>query len=153
MVGRLVQLIVLGIVAYYGYTVGLPWAKERFNLRSEPTEEDRAAEEAFFCVSQGDRANDQLVSEVRQIIRPPVDQAVWSTVLIQVGGSISAAETACSCSGEACARVGEAMYELRQLLTLFDDMVGGRSQSFGNPAVRQERVDRLLNEARSLAGG
>ena len=154
MLGRLFQILAIVIVGYYAYTVGLPWARENIDaLGGKPTAESQAAEGAGACVAEAGRANDQFASEVRQLIRPPVDQAVWSSALIRLGGGLSAAESACSCAHEACDRATEAMYELRGLLSLFDDMVNGRTQTFANPAVLQERVDRLLNEARALAGG
>ena len=153
MLGRLFQLAAIAIVLYYGYTVGLPWARENLDsLRSEPAAEDQAAEEAVACVAEARRANDRFASEVTEILRPPVDQAVWGSILVGLGGSIGGAESTCGCPHEACLRAGEAMYELRQLLSLFDDMVNGRSQTFANPAVLQERVDRLLDEAWTLAG-
>ena len=154
MLGRLFRLAAVAIVIYYGYTVGLPWARENFDsLRSEPLPEDRAAEDAVACVSEARRANDRFAAEVTQVIRPPVDEAVWGSILVGLSGSVGAAESTCGCPHEACGRAREAMYELRQLLSLFDDMVNGRSQTFANPAVLQERVDRLLDEAWTLAGG
>ena len=72
-------------------------------------------------------------------------------MLLRVGGALAAAENACSCSTEACAKGTDAVYELRTMFDEFNDIAHGNPMGIGNPARRQERVFALLNQARGLA--
>ena len=150
--GRILTLAIIAIVVYVAYTQGLPWLKEALSL--EPSEEVGGPGRGggSRCVETAWRASEKLAGEVRHA-RPPVDLDAWGISYQEISRAIGTAEIECSsCLAEACRKAQAAVSELRGLALQFDDMARGDRQGMGNPAHQMERIHRLLNEARALAG-
>ena len=148
MLGRLLAVAILAVIIYYALTQGLPWLKTAMDSGGGASAE---GDESAFCISRAGAASDSVTDELIPNARPPVDSAVWGTVLVRVAGALAEAERACACPTEACAKGSDAVYELRAMFDEFDDIARGNPMGIGNPARRQERVYELLNEARALA--
>lgn len=147
---RLISLAILAALLYYGYTVGLPWL-ETMGKGGGAGGSGGSSGESHQCVAEARAASDTISGELLPNARPPVDSGVWGTALVRGGRVLAAAETACSCPTAACARGYDAVQELRAMFDELDDIARGNPAGIGNPARRQERVDRLLDEARAAA--
>jgi hypothetical protein len=123
---KLVTLAILAAIAYYGYTVGLPWWHKQQATREAEETADVESEQSLRCVSMATDANRTLVDQVRQFDRPPSDPGLWTAALIHIGG-------------------------MRELVDQVDGVARGYATGISNPASRQERIVQLLEEARSLA--
>ena len=143
------RLLFWGIVAaavYFGYNeVWLPKQQQKEQQAVAAAENA----EARACVTAAVHANDTFLSEVRQLARPPVDSGVWSLVMVRISSQLSEGDGACGCAGEACRSAAAALYEIRQLVNQFDRYARARSQTMFNPASSQERIENLLEDARS----
>ncbi|MFQ5524648.1 MAG: hypothetical protein ACE5GX_00170 [Thermoanaerobaculia bacterium] len=149
---RFLTLVVLAVIAYYGYTELLP-RYQAYQDRQEAEERaDDQAGEARICVAAADSLNQDLGRGLRQFSRPPVDTGSWSTFMIQMASQLSSADSACNCPAEACRSAAAAVLEMRRLLNRFDAMARGRTAGISNPATAQERIERLLARARNEAG-
>ncbi len=146
--GRLLALAIVAVVIYFALTQGMPWLKTAMGSGAGGSTGDS---ESSYCVAQANAASDAIADELIPNARPPVDAAVWGTVLVRVGGDLARAENACSCPTAACGKGNQAVQELRGMFDEFDDIARGNPMGIGNPARRQERVFELLNEARALA--
>jgi hypothetical protein len=148
---KLVTLAILAAIAYYGYTVGLPWWHKQQATREAEETADVESEQSLRCVSMATDANRTLVDQVRQFDRPPSDPGLWTAALIHIGGELSGADTACACPTDACTKASLALREMRELVDQVDGVARGYATGISNPASRQERIVQLLEEARSLA--
>ncbi len=150
--GRIVTLIVVLAVVYFAYTQGLPVLKQRLGLEPQEDVGGSIPVGEARCVETAGRANRTLGQQVRQFARPPADSEMWSISYQQITGDIGAAEAACAgCLSEACRKATAAVSEMRSLAMQIDDTVRGDLGGMSNPATKQERINRLLDEARSLA--
>ncbi|MCP4205163.1 MAG: hypothetical protein GY769_24905 [bacterium] len=149
---RLITLAVLAIAAYYGYTELLPQFRAYRQSQTAAEQAGEAAGQALHCVSVAESAASDFALEIRQFARPPVDPGMWSTFMLQTGGRLSSADSACRCPHPACTSAAAALLEQRRLLNQFDAMVRGASAGLSNPASSQERINELLARARSEAG-
>lgn len=144
----LVKLIVLAVIVYAGYKYGLPWAKEKNLIPGGSTAAKTSKNDG--CLSLAVNAGDVWSGGVARFMNPPVDASAWSSFRSNVEGAISSAENGCGCSEESCAKAKEAMSELGRLVNDMDAAV----RSNGPPTVdlvrAQEKIDNLLDEARSL---
>jgi hypothetical protein len=148
---RFVTLAILAAAAYYGYTELLP--KYRSHQQSQAAEEQAGqdTQQALHCVTVAESANSDFARGMRQFTQPPVDTGLWSTFMIQTGGQLSSADSACRCPHEACLTATAALLEQRSLLNQFDNMIRGTSAGISNPATSLERIHNLLARARSEA--
>ena len=145
--GRLLALAIIAGVIYLALTQGMPWLKTAVGSGAGAAGGGESAD----CVARASDASDTVAGELVPQARPPVDTAVWGTVLLRAGGALAQAETACACPADACATATEAIYELRAMFDELDDIARGNPMGIGNPARRQERVNQLLDRARAEA--
>jgi hypothetical protein len=145
----LVKLVILALVVFAGYKYGLPWAKEKKLLPSSGATSSRPAQDEG-CVGLALAAGDAWSGGFGAFMNPPVDASAWSNFRSDVEGSISTARNGCGCPEESCRKAKEAMSELSGLVRDMDAAV----RSSGPPTVdvvrTQERIDNLLDEARTL---
>ncbi len=153
--GGFIKLIVIGILGYFVVTQGLPMIKEKFGDRPRGAMTESASEAGLSaCIGAAEQANSTLSGQIRQFSRPPIDSQAWGFAFTEISRDIGAAEIQCgSCFSESCAAAGSAVAEMRAMALQFDGMASGNSRGFSNPASRQERIDGLLQQARSLSGG
>ena len=150
---KLVGLAVVAFLLYQGYKTGLPWIQDRLEigrLGSTPVGEHG---ESMLCVELAEQANATFGDMVRQFSNPPIDQQAWTLAFISINGDIGSAQSACGCSSEACNTAALAVSRLRDLALSFDGIARGNARGIGNPASQQARIDELLGDARSQAGG
>ena len=102
------------------------------------------------CVDAAAEASGELGASIGKFVNPPVDQSEWDTFASRVNGRISAAEAACACVSQRCARARGAVTELRSVVSSLD--AAARSGGSVDPSIvqRQEAIDDTINEARSM---
>ncbi len=151
---RILALAIVAFLIYVVLTQGLPWLKGQLGPESAGQGGRAGGETEHRCVEAAWQANETLAGQIRSFSRPPVDAELWGISFAEVVREIGSAEIECgSCLTEACDKAGTAVAEIRELALQFDDAVRGDPTGWRNPARRQERINRLLNEARTLAGG
>jgi len=154
MVSRIVKVVVVIALVYFGYTQVVPWIKSV----GGGSEGSGSAESAFpdagasRCIDLASRASSTLGSEMRRYAKPPVDLAEWGATVNKVEMKIYAADSECRCSEPGCSEARQAMSEIKSLLATFDGIVRGDTSGFSNPANQLQEADRLLEEARFAAG-
>jgi hypothetical protein len=145
----LVKLIILAVVVYAGYKYGLPWAKEKNLIPSGGSKTSQASKNEG-CLGLALNAGDVWSGGIARFMNPPVDASAWSSFRSDVNGAISSARNGCGCPEESCRKAKEAMSDLSSLVNDMDAAV----RSGGPPTVdvvrAQERIDSLLDEARTL---
>jgi hypothetical protein len=137
-------LLVLVGVAYLVYTQGLPKLRE---VKAKDDAASAATDQARQCVAGARAVSRSFASDLGQFSRPPVDTDVWASFLVQTGGELSSADSACSCPVDACNSAGAALLELRRLLNSLDAFVRSQGPPVMDAANRFEEVDRLLARA------
>lgn len=147
---RLITLAVLVAAAYYGYTVGLPYLRENFDLGGSSEAEEAASDAAWSCVSQARAAAATVSDQLRDFAQPPVDRSLWAAALVHTAGELRDADDTCRCGEPACRPAAQALTQARRLLNQFDRAVQGDGAGFSNPAVYREEIDRLLDNAEAL---
>lgn len=146
----LVKLVILAVVVYGGYKYGLPWAKEKKLLPSFGGSTSSRTTQDEGCLGLALTASNVWSGGVGSFMSPPVDSGAWSNFRSDVEGAISTARDGCGCPEESCRKAKEAMSELTGLVRDMDAAVRG-SGPLGLDVVRtQERIDSLLDEARTL---
>ncbi len=145
---RLLGLAVLAVLIYFAVTQGLPWLKTAMGSNAGGLALDGGS---AYCVDQVSAASDSISEGLIPHARPPVDPDLWSLAVMRAGSALAAAENACSCPTASCNKGWDAVAELRAMFDDLDQIARGNPMGIGNPARRQERVYRLLDEARELA--
>jgi hypothetical protein len=154
MVSRIVKVIVVIVVVYFGYTQVVPWIKSFAGGPGSAGSTDSAFNDggAGRCIDLASRASSTLGSELRQYTKPPFDLVDWSATVHKVEMKIYEADSDCRCSAPGCSEARQALSEVKSLLATFDSMVRGDATGFSNPADQLQEADRLLDEARFAAG-
>lgn len=151
MVSRIVKVVVVIAIVYFGYTQVVPWVKS-VGGGSGATDSGFSDGGASRCIDLAGRASSTLGSELRQYTKPPFDLVDWSATVNKVEMKIYEANSNCRCSAPGCNEARQALSEIKSLLVTFDGMVRGDTSGFTNPAAQLQEADRLLDEARYAAG-
>ena len=152
--GRIITLLVVLVLVYFIYAQSLPWLKQSLGLETDQEVGGVVPGSQRRCVETAWQANETFVGQVRLFPGPPIDPLEWAVSFQQITRGIGAAEIACSsCLSEACRKAATAASELRSLSLQFDDMARRDQLGWGNRATQQERINRLLSEARRLNPG
>lgn len=152
--GRILSLAIVAFLIYIVLTQGLPWLKGQLGAESGGEASGGGGEREYRCVETAWQANETLISQIRSFSRPPVDAEMWGVAFAEVMRDIGTAEVECgTCLTAACGKAGTAAAELRDLAMQFDGVVRGDASGWSNPARQQERINQLLDDARTLAGG
>ncbi|MBI2212926.1 MAG: hypothetical protein HYU52_04705 [Acidobacteria bacterium] len=145
----LVKLVIFAVIVYCGYRFGIPWAKEKKLLPSSESSSSRSPRDEG-CMGRALAAGDAWSGGFTAFMNPPVDASAWSDFRSSVEREISSARQGCGCPEESCRKAKEALSELSDLVRNMDAAV----RSSGPPTIdivrAQERIDTLLNEARTL---
>ncbi|HEV7238497.1 MAG TPA: hypothetical protein VGQ36_04590 [Thermoanaerobaculia bacterium] len=145
-VDRIVKLVVVVAIVFVGWKYVVPWIKEQGSSGKTTT-----ASSDNSCVRGAERASEAWGSGLSQFVNPPYDLNAWSTFRGNVESRIGAAESACGCTAESCAKAKEAMRELRSLVADLDSTIRNGSDPSGF-VERQGAIDDRINEAAELAG-
>jgi hypothetical protein len=152
--GRIITLLVVLVLVYFIYAQSLPWLKQSLGVETDQEVGGVVPGGESRCVETAWQANETFVGQVRLFPGPPIDPLEWSVSFQLITRGIGAAEIACSsCLSEACRKAATAASELRSLSLQFDDMARRNQLGWGNRTTQQERINRLLNEARRLNPG
>ena len=150
-VRQLMILLILVGVGYLVYTQGLPKWEARKQAKESATAE---ADQARACVNRAEAVTREFSSQIGQFAQPPVNQDLWASMLITISGQMSSADSACSCSADACKTAAAALLDLRRLVNDLDGFVRGAGPPVLDAASTLERINRYLVSARAkvLAG-
>ena len=154
MVSRIVKVIVVIAIVYFGYTQVVPWIKSVGGGPGGAGSADSAFPDggASRCIDLASGASSTLGREMRRYAKPPFDLAEWGATVNKVEMKIYAADSDCRCSAPGCSEARQALSEIKSLLATFDGIVRGDTSGFSNPANKLQEADRLLEEARYAAG-
>ena len=142
-------LLILAGVGYLVYTQGMPRLEER---RQAEAVEASEAERSLSCVGRARAVNSAFARDIRQFGQPPIDGSLWASFMLQVSGELTSADSACSCSAEACASASAALLELRGLVNDLNSFIRSAGPPVTDAASRLETVERLLDRAQRQAG-
>ncbi len=150
--GRLLAVVILAVAGYYAYTELLP----RYSAHKQSREADVKAQndqaQARVCIAAAESLDRDLRREALRLSQPEPQTGTWSTLMIQMSGDLSSADSACTCPTEACISVAGALLEMRRLLGRLDAVARGKAAELTGLAAAQGRIDGLLKRARSEAG-
>ncbi|HYC58743.1 MAG TPA: hypothetical protein VEK79_04180 [Thermoanaerobaculia bacterium] len=146
--GRIVKwLLILGLVVF-AWRVFLPWMKQQKLGGESRVSISQLGDDS--CSGEAERASEQWGSGLVRFVNPPYDIDAWSTFRAGVDSRISIAESKCNCPRESCAKVRNAMSDLRSLVADLDNAIRTGSSPGGNIVQRQEHIDTLIEESREL---
>jgi hypothetical protein len=150
-VRKLVQLVLLVAVAYFGITRGLPWVRnwvdsvtqEKIEGRTDPS-----LDATGYCVHLAHQAGAFVSRELRDLSPPPADSTRWVDAADEIEERVRSAENACSCPSDACEVATQALLQIRDLVAEANRILLGDTGLAPNFARRQEEIDALLEQAR-----
>lgn len=145
--GRIVKWLVLIGIVFFAWKVFLPWMQQQ-KFGGKPVSITASAGDES-CAGMAERASESWGSGLAQFVNPPYDLVAWSSFRSGVDTKISAAESRCNCAKESCAKVRDAMRDLRALVSDMDASIRNGS-SPGGIVQRQEAIDDRINEGRDL---
>jgi hypothetical protein len=146
-IGRLFKWIVIVGLAVFAFKVVVPWVKQQ-KLGGQTTSISTSVGDDS-CAGQAERASEKWGSGLAQFVNPPYDLNAWSSFRSTVESQIGMAESKCTCANESCAKVRDAMRELRGLVSDMDSAIRNGS-SPGGIVQRQEHIDVMIEESRNL---
>ena len=149
---RLLWIAILVVAGYFAYTELLPRYRAFESQREAAARDDEETAAARACVEAAEAVHRDFGPALGRYARRPTDAGGLSTFLIQLSGSLSSADSACSCPGEACLSARAAMLEMRKLLESVDARVRSKVSGSADPAQVEDRIERLLARARAEAG-
>lgn len=102
------------------------------------------------CVQLAERAANAWGNGIGRFANPPYDVDAWSSFSGDVQDKISAAQSACDCEDDSCAKASAAMNDLSGLVGDLDAAIQDGSQPPGDLVRRQESIDGAVEQARDL---
>lgn len=161
---RTIRVILVLVVAYALWTVVIPWMRSHgsFDQVTLPTSLDRNSPEpeaggqgasVEACLAAADSANDQVTYRLRDLRDPASAAKRWESMSQPLHDEVQTASDACTCAAPACQRASDAMAALDDLIGQFDSTFDGRAESLPDVGMGEREVQRLLQEARTLAAG
>lgn len=151
---RIIQAVLLLLVAYFGITRGIPWVRswvdsvtqEKIEGRTDPS-----LDPSGYCVHLATQASALVTRQLRDLAPPPADASSWTDAGDEIESRIRTAEDACTCPGDACEVAMEALAGIRGLVAEANRVLLGEFGVAPNFARRQEEIDVLLEQARVLS--
>ncbi len=137
---RLFRLIFFVGLIVVAYTYGWPLLEQKFGRRSDP---------AFRCIQDLSALTDRFGSEMRHYEDRRADVQAWLELKEDLRFDLTQAKTTCRCELPSCAKGRAAWNELDQLISRFDNAMGGGSL-VSDPQGHLNRIDSLLAEGRHL---
>jgi hypothetical protein len=147
--GNIVKWIVILVVIYFVWSVGLPWIQKQKPSESTTT----ASGTDNSCVSFAERASETWGGGIGRFVNPPHDTMAWDSFRGNVESRIRNAESSCDCSTSSCDKAREAMRDLRAVVSDVDAALRSNSGLPSDIVQRQESIDNRINEAREMARG
>lgn len=156
---KIVRLVILLVVAFVAYDYGWPWlqaelarkGKIKTTIISDFDGDDVMDSGVHRCLVLATDANQSFGAGIGKFIGEQPNRGDWMGFAGRVQQQTAVAASACDCLGEGCAIASEAMTELESLIHETDGLVRGSSETFSNPANRQEKIYDLLAQAQRVA--
>lgn len=146
----ILKLIVLAAVAVAVVQYVLPAIQAKQPGARTSLEASAPSESGVWdCVEAASAANESFVAATRAAAVPTDGGTGYSTIVADARAQIEEARARCSCEHVACGKADGALDALEAVVNSYADMLTGTALS--NPATAQERVVRLLAEAREAA--
>jgi hypothetical protein len=145
---RLLQWIVVIVLAVVAWKFGLPWAQEHMRGSVAATSSPESS-----CTATAQHASEIWGSGLHRFANPPYDMAAWSDFRSGVESEIAKAQTECSCAQQSCETARCAMSDLRSLVSELDTAIRNGSPPPENAVQRQEAIDTTIETAAALARG
>ena len=146
--GRVIKWVVALAVVFFIWKTGLPWLKSH-GFSSETSTSTATTTTDSPCVRAAEQASESWGSGISRFANPS-ETTAWQTFRGMVEGRIGSAESACSCGTQSCAKVRDALRELRAVVNDMDNALRSNSPPPGDIVQRQESIDNKINEARDL---
>lgn len=147
--GAIVKWLVILVLIYLVWTVGLPWIQNQRTSSSSTSESSSDGS----CVNFAERASETWGGGIGRFVNPPYDTMAWDSFRGNVESRIRTAESACDCSTSSCDRARDAMRDLRAVVGDVDAAMRNSSSMPYDIVQRQEAIDNRINEARDLVRG
>lgn len=139
---RIFKLALLVILLAVGYNFGRPYLEGLF------TEIDSLGTGGGDCSRSVERARDNFAAKMAKVT-PPVKIERWNSDLAMSRGRLNQARGACECDGEGCDAGREALDALGRVMSDWDAAIQRDGAPPLNGARALERVDELVQEAKS----
>lgn len=149
---NLLVLAILVVAGYYAYTELLPRYEAHKVSREAGAQAQDDNARARICIAAAESFRRDLGREANRLSRPGAETGTWSTLMVQLSGDLSGADSACNCPTEACVSAAGALFEMRRLLGRLDAVARRKAESLIGHSGALQRVDGLLARARSEAG-
>ena len=147
--GGIVKWVVILVLIYLVWTVGLPWIQKQ----KGPAPSSSQSNSDGSCVNFAERASETWGGGIGRFVNPPYDTMAWDSFRGNVESRIRSAESACDCSTSSCDRARDAMRDLRAVVNDVDEAMRSNSSLPSDIVQRQESIDNRINEARDLVRG
>ena len=146
---RLLQLIVVIVIALLIWKKGVPWW-EAHHGKSAAT---ATASAGGTCIEQAEHASEVWGSGIGRFANPPYDLGAWGEFRTRVDVDIAKADALCNCSDDSCTKPRQAMSDLRALVNDLDGSIRGGTPPPGDIVQRQEQIANAINAARDSLRG
>ena len=143
----LVKLAVVVAVAYFIWTVGVPWWNKQ-HPGSSSTASSSSSDDS--CISAARSAADAWGSGIGRFANPPYDLNAWGDFKSAVDSRARDAQSKCSCDAESCTTAKTALNDLMALANDLDTSIRNGSPPPSDLVQRQEAIDNGINSAGDL---
>lgn len=139
---NLIKLVVLFVVIWAIWKVGVPWWESQHKPSSSTTDSGGS------CAMAAEKASNMWGSGIGRFANPPYDLNAWGEFRGRVEDSIRKAETECACAQPSCESVRGALTDLRGLISELDSSIRNGTPPPSDIVQRQERIDNAIEAAR-----
>jgi hypothetical protein len=150
---KVINVILLAAVLYFGYTEILPWFKSLGTGPGSRSYVDAGAGEDGECVTAARQAAEVFSEEMRSFAQPPIDREAWDRTYLRIENRIASASDLCACTRPACFTARGGLSTLRDLGADFSRAARGDGAPPINAASAMNRVydnlDLAAEQARS----
>jgi len=140
----LLKLAVVVAIVLLIWKKGVPWWEAHRGGAAKST----ASAAGDSCVELAEKASETWGSGLSHFVNPPYDLSAWGDFRSRTDAAIARAESQCSCGQESCAKVRQAMGDLRSLASDLDNTIRAGSPPPDGLVQRQEQIDNTINAAR-----
>jgi hypothetical protein len=151
-VKRLIQIVVLVVIAFLIWKKGVPWWQEHHRTATSSSSSSSDSANGS-CVELAEHASEVWGSGIGRFANPPYDLNAWGEFRSRVDAAIAKSEALCNCADESCTKSRQAMSDLRTLANDLDGSIRGGSEPPGDVVQRQEQIDNTINAARDSLRG
>ena len=116
MMNKVINLVLLAAIVWFGYTQVLPWFRSLgTGSGSRSFKGDTGTGEDAECVDAARQAAEVFSEEMRAFSRPPIDRDKWDSAYLRIENRIDRAAELCDCARPACDTAQSGLADLRDL--------------------------------------